>query len=810
MTRRLFFLFALCLSALVWAQPAANPWEDPPRQDQPVRQFDLKHLKVKLDVDAAKKMVAGEATNTFVPLHRLDTVRFHIGEGVEVLDATLDGRPAETKIELPWITLKAGPMLEGRESTAVIRYRFAGSTPGWHWIEPTADNPSRAGFWTQGQTSSNRFWAPTWDFPNDFATTETEVVAPQDWVIIGNGLMTDSFPAPDGRLRTVWKMDQPHATYLLSLVGGPLDVKEDRWRDKQLLYAVPRGKGHMIEESFGDTIDMLNFFSRRFGVEYPWPKYAQNAMFDFGGGMENVSSSTLGEDSLADPRAGFRTMSSLNAHELAHQWFGDLVTCRHWGETWLNEGWATFGEALYFEHARGATAYQHEIHGNVNSTLNESERYQRPLSTVFFPNEEWSMFDAHSYSKGAAVLHTLRRFLGDDAFFEGARLYLTRHRHEPVENEQFERAMSDASGKDLRRWFDEWVRAPGHPVIQLEWKHENGELVGTITQTQDTSKRIPIYTTIRTALGLVRSDGIDLVPVELTQQKQEVRFPAPAAPLAVLYDPEHTHLRQGPEPNWSREALVAVLANAPHAADRQAAFDQLLAGAITDAESGEVARILALDRGRFPALRSIEPLGATKLESLRAFWRGELDHPDFGRRAGAIQALGGLERNSDDEARIARIASDPNVPYVVLRAATDVLTRWNPERHRGVVEQAMQLDNYWVLEGAFAALVTHYGEEGTQRALAALGSDSLDTRLALLDALARCAPSERTVAALRGVLARADGIELRTAASVAEAWKHPALRPDLEAALARTQQRWVRSAVESALQALAPTDKDIE
>jgi len=516
-----------------------NPFQ-PPRATihyAPYRDYDLKHVAVTLNVDYAKGMIEGTAVNTLAPLRAdgLRKIRLNCGskrEGsggradsytLEVLSCAVDGRTAPFTFEethddgrtIRFIIITAPEIIPQNKDVKVMVTYTCGKTQGggfgggggWHWIkqqQDDKDDPAHVGFWTQGETGYNSDWVPTWDYPNDFTTSETTTTVPSDWTVIGNGVKTmDSVDKTKGTRTVHWEMKQPHATYLLSLCGGPFDVKEAKWEGVQLLYVVPKGKGDLIDASFGDTPDMLSFYSKITGVKYAWPKYAQDAMYDFGGGMENVSATTLGAGSLTDTRAGFRAMASLNAHELAHQWFGDLVTCRDWGTIWLNESFADFFQALYYEHSRGKNAYDFEIESDMQSYFAEARRYQRPIVTTLYPTAD-AMFDSHTYPKGASVLHTLRRALGDDAFFRGLNLYLTRNRHTPVVTPDLIKALTDASGINVQPFFDQWIYKPGHPVLNYRWTYDDakGELALSVQQTQDTKDGTPVYD-IPTSVGVI-------------------------------------------------------------------------------------------------------------------------------------------------------------------------------------------------------------------------------------------------------------------------------------------------------------------
>src|SRR5579872_3716098 len=398
---------ALCLLITLAALPAdgqappappSNPFAPPQAtlHYAPDRDYDLAHLAVTLDIDFPARAFKGVAVNRITLLRDgLKMIKLHCGKNLEVAACAVGSSPAAfTRADDMLLIAAPRPLKRGEVVDVTVRYSGgkhdrAGvmSDSGLHWIEPNKRQPDRVGFWTQGESDLKRQWDPTWDYPDHLCTSETTVTVPASWTVIGNGSLKSNRLSADGKRRTYhWQMDQPHATYLLSLVGGLFDVHEAKWRDVRLMYVAPRGKARLLDYSFEDTPDMLSYFSDLTGVKFAWPKYAQNAMYDFGGGMENVSATTLPEGALTDAREGRHAMDSLNAHELAHQWFGDLVTCRDWGEIWLNESFATLFEALYMEHSRGRTAYAKELDGDMAGYIGESRRYKHPLATHLYTN----------------------------------------------------------------------------------------------------------------------------------------------------------------------------------------------------------------------------------------------------------------------------------------------------------------------------------------------------------------------------------------------------------------------------------------
>jgi aminopeptidase N len=670
-------LFLPGILLLLEPQQRPNPFQPPAAKLQfaPNRQFDLQHIVVRLDVDPKIRVFTGTSANLVSPLRAgLTELMLHAGEKLQISSVTVDGKAATFRRVGSDIFVKVAPTFVGKAMTITAKYAsekvsgagFGGGEGGWHWIKSDEKDPTRVGFWTQGESLYNRNWAVTWDYPNDFTTSETYTTVPKEWTVVGNGVMADE--AVVGAKKTVhWRMSQKHATYLLSLCGGPFDVKKETWNSKELWYVVPKGMANLIDDSFGDTKDMLTFFSSRFGTMYPWPKYAQNAMYDFGGGMENVSSTTLGMGSLTDKRSGFYTMSSLNSHELGHQWWGDLVSCKDWGHTWLNESGATFSQALYFEHARGKYAYQREIEGDMQGYFAESRRYKRPIATNMYAHPD-SMFDSHAYPKGAVVLHTMRNWLGDDAFFAGVKKYFALNGFGPVESSDLCRALTEASGVNMTQFFDQWIYKPGHPVLEYSWNYDpiSKSVKVKVDQVQSTEDGTPIYD-LKVDILVITNGKLARPQIRFNSKSAELSFNLDSAPDAVILDPDHAFLREMKH-TFAAMELSAIAEFAPNCVDRNSALLQYLGDTANESKIKFAERLLRADQGMFPAFETTTKLGGFKSELLRDFFRSELKHRSEIRRRDAVNGLAGLKFQPEDRTAVRALVNGTELYSVVIAA----------------------------------------------------------------------------------------------------------------------------------------------
>ena len=245
----------------------------------------------------------------------------------------------------------------------------------------------------------------------------------------------------------------------------------------------------------GKTPQMIRFYGEKLGQPYPYAKYAQVCVPDFiAGGMENITATTMTDSALHDEIAELeRDEDGLVAHELAHQWFGDLLTCKDWSHIWLNEGFASYFGPLFTEHDRGDDVFRLEMKGSLEGYLGSDQRYRRPIVESLYETSD-DMFDGVTYSKGACVLHTLRGLLGDVAWWKGIRAYVAAHKFQVVETDDFRKAMETASGKDLKWFFDQWVYKAGHPELKVRWhyrrRRQDGARSRSSRRRRSTSRRL--------------------------------------------------------------------------------------------------------------------------------------------------------------------------------------------------------------------------------------------------------------------------------------------------------------------------------
>src|SRR4051794_10113394 len=408
--------------------PARRPFAKPdaPRRTERIREVDIKHIKGELTLDLGKKEVRGKVTHRLTPLHPyLTRVEFDCGPELKVSKVAAGPGAAECKFEHKGeklvITLDKP---YGPDDTIDLAISYAGSPEsGLHFVTPDPAYPNRpTAIWTQGEAEDNHHWLPCYDYPNDRVTTEMIITIARPFSVVSNGVLVDTRENADGTRTFHWKMDQPHSTYLITVAAADFVAFHDKVDSLPVDYYVTRNVDEATARRFmGKTPGMIRFYNLKIGQPYAYPKYAQVCLPEFGGGMENPSAPPkAGSAPLDKVEALEQDMDGLVAHELAHQWFGDLLTCKDWSNIWLNEGFASYFDPLFAEHDLGEDEFRLRMEGELRSYLGNDRQYRRPIVETRY-GSPMEMFDSMTYAKGGCVLHMLRGLLGDEAWWKGIR-----------------------------------------------------------------------------------------------------------------------------------------------------------------------------------------------------------------------------------------------------------------------------------------------------------------------------------------------------------------------------------------------------
>ena len=566
---------------------------DAPLRPERTRVFDLVHTKLELEPIWEKRHLKGLATVVVTPhfgkkqVLELDAVGFdvnsvnrlsaglttpqkHTYDG-KVLRITLDSALLAPQRCTLLIDYKAKPN-EGEVRTGLTAIT---SDKGLYFINPDGKLPNRPReLWTQGEPNDNSHWFPTIDAPNQKSTQEVQLTVDTAFTTLSNGLLTAQTLLPGGKRRDVWEMTQPHAPYLFMIAVGPFAVVKDKWRDKEVSYYVEKPYRNRAKAVFGNTPEMIEFFSKRLGVGFPWPKYSQIVGRDYvSGAMENTTATLFLEEVMEEePALRDNNWDNVISHELFHQWFGDLATCESWSNLSLNESFANYGEYLWLEYKLGQDVADFHAAEEKMQYLYESRFKREPLIRYRY-HSQLDVFDSHTYAKGGRILHMLRNYLGDDVFFASLQAYLQKFAYKKAEVHDLRLVFEEVSGQDLNWFFNQWYFKPGHPELKVRKTFTGESLIVSVSQIQDTTYT-PVYKlpiTIDTYHGDKRSrhtfmlEGVD----------GSFEIPMGKAPTLTLFDPDHVLLAEV-RYELPQEEYVNALNGAPRAIDRAAALEKAL------------------------------------------------------------------------------------------------------------------------------------------------------------------------------------------------------------------------------------------
>jgi aminopeptidase N len=733
-------LAASLLSNSAWAQnPGARPqagiqrrpFAKPgtPRREERIRYFDIKHVKAELTLNTRRKEVRGTVTHTLSPLHPfLTRIELDCAPELKVTKVSKrskDGSPANCSFSATDSKLVVTmDKSHGPGDDLDLAIEYSGSpTKGLTFVLPDPAYPEkRLAIWTQGQSEDTHYWLPCYDYPNERATSEMIITVDKPLFVVSNGALIETKNNTAYTTTYHWKMDVPHVSYLISLAVADFSVYHDKVGDLPVDYYVASNVDEATARRFmGKTPRMIRFFSESTGQPYPYVKYATTCLPDFGGGMENISATSMTDGALRDEISALEgDADGLVAHELAHQWFGDLLTCKDWSHIWLNEGFASYFDPLFTEHDRGEDAFRLEMEGAQQSYLGSDRFYRRPIVETRYESSQ-SMFDGMTYAKGACVLHTLRGLLGNEIWWKGLRAYVAAQKAKVVETDDFRKAMEAASGKDLKWFFDQWVYKAGHPELKVRWRYEDADRTVRVKveQTQTIDDQTPLFR-LPTILEITEDIGkTRKVPIVIDAASHEFAIPCPKAPRMVQIDPLGWLIK---EIDFEK-ALEENLFQLEHAGCVLGRLAAARALAKTAKESAEVRKALSAAWKREQSVavrREIVALLATVDETSRAGLLEAARSSEAKIRVAAIEGLARLKRESATETVLRAAWTNPKEAYGARKAALRGLVAWKVQDADQLLDDALKIpaDRHSIAATALELLLQTPGARA--RELAAL------------------------------------------------------------------------------------------
>lgn len=643
------------------------------RQYAPDREIDVLHLALDVTPDFKQRTVAGTATIRFAPIARslrelkLDAVDLT----VESVDSTAKVQAYQVTADQIIVTF-VEPIAPGQETSVTIRYR-AQPRQGLYFRTPEMGYPAGdTHLFTQGESIEARHWFPGYDSPNEKFTTEITCRVPEGMVVLSNGrkLSEEKDPAT-GLVAVRWLQDKPHVNYLVSLVAGHLKKVEDKYRDIPMAFWTPASEIDQAMTSFRDTKDMMAFFESEIGIPYPWAKYDQVCVQDYAwGGMENTSVTTLNANTLfTEATENIRSSEGLLSHELAHQWFGDLVTCKDWSHIWLNEGFATYYESLYHGHKNGRDAMLEEFYDRAKGLTANPDDPKPIVSRKFAtPEDMFRQYGYLAYSKGSWVLRMLRAQIGDELYRRSIKTWLERHQYDNVVTDDLRAVVEEISGRSFDQFFDQWLYHGGSPNLEVSYSWDEATRIArvSIKQVQKTSDEVLLFNLPLTIRFQTKGGPVDR-KITVKEREEDFYFPLAEAPGGVRIDPD-------------LEVLARVNFNLPPA---------MLKAQLADTKD-VIGRLIAVEQlGRQKDHESVDRLRETLNQD-----------PYHGVRQAASRALRSIHTNEaleallastkQSDARVRRQVVDDIADFYRDAAYADALRVLNTEKNPDILKEAIR------------------------------------------------------------------------------------------------------------------------
>ncbi len=651
------------ISGTAYAAQAKKPPVSPPHY-APFRQVDFLSLRLEIIPYFHERRIEGKATLRFRALQPdVDTVVLN-AEDLNITNLVVSKGSIQWTQHGDDLILQLDPPLARNETRSVTIAYSARPKRGLYFRTPELGYPKEdTHLFTQGESITSRCWFPCYDAPDDRLTSELLCWVPKGMIALSNGRLVEKKEDPQRhRVLFHWLQDKPHVTYLVTLVAGYFDCLKTNYHGVPILFYSPPSFSQYAHNSFAGTVDMIQFYEEITGTPYPWDKYAQVCVRDFvAGGMENTTLTVLTARTLyPDEMAGTRSSRSLVSHELAHQWFGDYVTCEDWSQLWLNEGFATYFENLYMKHYKGEDTFRYLMWQDAQSVIRHQEDTIPPIWRRYDDPEK--QFSFRNYPKAAWVLHMLRCQIGEDQWRKVLRTYLKRFALRTVETADFKRVVEEVTGMEWDRFFDQWLRQGGVPRLRVAYRWNGREQVVQIHVRQ--IQKIPTNGMSYVFPLKVRFGGTNYIQtrtffVQNTNETFSVSLPSP--PKWIRIDPD-------------LELLAEIQIDLP-----RAMWERILR-----LENDVIGRILAiqyfekhLDEDAIRLLGEVlttDPFYGVRIEAARTL--GTSSNP----KAGKI-LLASLPRQTDERVRQAiwRALSTFHLPEVRQAALQAVASEKNPD-----------------------------------------------------------------------------------------------------------------------------------
>jgi aminopeptidase N len=527
----------------------------------PTKINDLVHTKLDVHFDYTNQFLNGKEWVTLKPhFYPTDSLRLD-AKGMDIKQVSLVNGSQLIPLKYTYddhsILIKLDRNYLAKEQYTVYLYYTAkpnllkvqgsaaiNDAKGLYFINPDERAPNKPRqIWTQGETEASSAWFPTIDRPNQKTTAEISMTVLDNYVSLSNGALSNQQKNSDGTRTDTWKMDLPHAPYLFMMAVGDFKIYQDKYNNIPVDYYLEPKYAPYAKDIFGKTPAMMDFYSKTLGVPYPWNKYAQIVCRDYvSGAMENTSATLHGEHVQKTKRELLDdNQEGTIAHELFHQWFGDLVTAESWSNLTMNESFATFGEVIWREHDGGKDRGDKSRFEKLQSYLKSTKNGKSPTLARYHYHDKEDMFDNISYAKGSLILYALKEQMGDEAFYQSLKKYLTDNSFKTGEPQQLRLAMEEVTGKDWAPYFNQWYYQGGHPILKVTTRNGENSVILNVAQIQDSTVQtfqLPLAVDIYTKNGKIRQT------FQLNKRNAQFMIPLPAAVEFIDIDPEKTLVGQ--------------------------------------------------------------------------------------------------------------------------------------------------------------------------------------------------------------------------------------------------------------------------